>query len=62
MLSNIATGEGLPANFGNEWVLPKTAIYGTPNNEDNGIPAALPASANGKYPAGTPSAPAPPNK
>jgi hypothetical protein len=40
-LSNIAEREGLPANFGNEWVLPKTAIYGTPNNQDNGIPAAL---------------------
>ena len=37
-LSNIATQEGLPANFGSEWVLPKTAIYGTPNNQDNGIP------------------------
>jgi hypothetical protein len=61
-LANIATGEGLPANFGNEWVLPKTAIYGTPNNEDNGIPAALPPNANGKYPAAQPGVAAPPTK
>ena len=53
-LSNIAASEGLPANFGSEWVLPKTAIYGTPNNEDNGIPPALPPGANGKYPAAQP--------
>jgi hypothetical protein len=66
-LQNIAVSEGLPASFGNEWVLPKTAIYGTPNNQDNGIPPALPPSANGKYPPaqplpGVPSAPATPNK
>jgi len=53
-LANIAASEGLPANFGNEWVLPKTAIYGTPNEQDNGIPAALPPSANGKYPPAQP--------
>jgi mono/diheme cytochrome c family protein len=47
-LSNLAEREGLPANFANEWVLPKTAVYGTPNNQDNGIPQAL--SPNGKNP------------
>jgi hypothetical protein len=61
-LQNIAVSAGLPPNFGNEWVLPKTAIYGTPNNQDNGIPPALPPSANGKYPATQPAAPATPNK
>jgi len=63
-LSNIATGEGLPANFGNEWALPKTAIYGTPNDQDNGIPAALPPGASGKYPPAQmqPGAPATPTK
>jgi mono/diheme cytochrome c family protein len=60
-LSNIAVSEGLPANFGNEWALPPTAVYGTPNNQDNGIPAELPPSANGKYP-NAPTAPASPNK
>jgi hypothetical protein len=53
-LSNIAASEGLPANFGSEWMLPKTAIYGTPNEQDNGIPPALPQGANGKYPAAQP--------
>ena len=61
-LQNIAVSAGLPANFGNEWVLPKTAIYGTPNNQDNGIPPALPPSANGKYPATQPAAAATPNR
>jgi len=37
-LSAIAEREGLPANFANEWALPPTAVYGTPNNQDNGIP------------------------
>jgi hypothetical protein len=49
-LATIAESEGLPANFAKEWALPPTAIYGTPNNQDNGIPAELPPSANGKYP------------
>ena len=61
-LANIAAREGVenPEN----WGLPKTAVYGTPNNQDNGIPAELPPSANGKYPAGqpAPAAPASPNK
>ena len=37
-LSAIAEREGLPANFANAWALPPTAVYGTPNNQDNGIP------------------------
>jgi hypothetical protein len=66
-LATIAESEGLPANFANEWALPPTAIYGTPNNQDNGIPTELAPSANGKYPPSQsapsqPSAPAGPNK
>ena len=49
-LANIAASEGLDQSY-TEWVLPRTAIYGTPNNQDNGIPAALAPDANGKYPA-----------
>ena len=57
-LATIAASEGLDQSF-TEWVLPRTAIYGTPNNQDNGIPPALPPGANGKYPA-QPAAPATP--
>jgi hypothetical protein len=46
-LSNIAEREGFSANFANDWALPPTAVYGTPNNQDNGIPAELPASGKG---------------
>jgi hypothetical protein len=61
-LANIAAREGVENP--EAWVLPKTAVYGTPNNQDNGIPAELPPNANGKYPAGQtePGAPASPNK
>ncbi len=38
-LSSIAESEGLPAGFASEWTLPPTAVYGTPNDQDNGIPA-----------------------
>src|SRR5438105_5428824 len=51
-LSNIAQSEGLPASFGSEWGLPPTAVYGTPNNQDNGIPEAL--APNGKQAAPAP--------
>jgi len=67
-LATIAQSEGFnDTNFANEWGLPPTAIYGTPNNQDNGIPAELPPSANGKYPPSQTapaqtSAPARPNK
>ena len=50
-LGAIAEHEGLPASFAGEWALPSTAIYGTPNNQDNGIPGqamnALPGSGSG---------------
>ena len=39
-LATIAASEGLDQSY-TEWVLPPTAIYGTPNNQDNGIPAAV---------------------
>jgi hypothetical protein len=38
-LSSIAESEGMPASFADEWTLPPTAVFGTPNNQDNGIPA-----------------------
>ncbi len=37
-LQQIAAHEGFPASFAEEWTLPATAVYGTPNNQDNGIP------------------------
>ena len=36
-LSDIAAAEGLTPKE-TEWKLPATAVYGTPNNQDNGIP------------------------
>jgi mono/diheme cytochrome c family protein len=71
-LSNIAAHEGLPPGFANpEWELPSTAIYGTPNNQDNGIPKAAtplatqpktssPGSAATSKPAAAPAAPTQP--
>jgi len=37
-LANLATQQGLDASFMGEWTMPRTAVYGTPNNQDNGIP------------------------
>jgi len=37
-LGNIAEREGLPADMAKDWKMPPTAVYGTPNNQDNGIP------------------------
>jgi hypothetical protein len=37
-LANLATQQGLDASFMGAWTMPRTAIYGTPNNQDNGIP------------------------
>jgi len=37
-LQDIAAREGLPPNMAKDWTLPPTAVYGTPNNQDNGIP------------------------
>jgi hypothetical protein len=53
-LSDIAAREGIE-NY-NDWALPRTAVYGTPNNQDNGIPADVPAGAKG---AGASPAPGP---
>jgi len=38
-LSDIAQREGLPATFADEWTLPATAVYGTPDGKDDAIPA-----------------------
>jgi hypothetical protein len=53
-LGNVAEKEGLPASFAGNWALPPTAVYGTPNNMDNGIPAAV--NPSGKAPAEQPAA------
>ena len=45
-LSDIATSEGLTANQ-TDWSLPSTAVYGTPNNQDNGIPGQVTTSQGG---------------
>jgi cytochrome c553 len=37
-LSDIAQREGLPATFADEWTLPATAVYGTPDGKDDAIP------------------------
>ncbi len=41
-LHEIAKTQGMPPGFANDWAdksaLPGTAVYGTPNEEDNGIP------------------------
>ncbi|MDP9049918.1 MAG: cytochrome c [Acidobacteriota bacterium] len=54
-LTDIAEREGIenPTN----WTLPRTAVYGTPNNQDNGIPTQLPAGAKGASGVPSPMAP-----
>jgi len=37
-LHQIANEEGMPPGFADPWGMPGTAIYGTPNGQDNGIP------------------------
>ncbi len=37
-IGDVAEHEGLPRNFSAEWTLPATAVYGTPGNQENGIP------------------------
>jgi mono/diheme cytochrome c family protein len=37
-LHSIAHDAGMPPGFADPWALPATAIYGTPNGQDNGIP------------------------
>jgi mono/diheme cytochrome c family protein len=66
-LSDIAHDQGLPPGFAQPWVLPATAdVYGTPNNQDNGIPgqdkitgANTPAATAKPATTGTPAATAP---
>jgi len=49
---------GMPSDFANPWGFPGTAIYGTPNGQDNGIPgqptgaATAPAKPSTATPAG----------
>ena len=44
-LSDVATGEGLPAAFASEWTIPPTAATGTPSGEPYVIPAPAAKSA-----------------
>ena len=48
-LSKIASDEGMDWNTVSNWAMPATAVIGTPNNQDNGIPEA--AAPGGKAPA-----------
>jgi mono/diheme cytochrome c family protein len=52
-LHSIAKDAGMQPGFADPWALPSTAIYGTPNNDDNGIPGqpmgAAPVSAGAHY-------------
>jgi len=45
-LSKIASDEGMDWNTVSNWQMPATAVVGTPNNQDNGIPEA--GTPNGK--------------
>jgi mono/diheme cytochrome c family protein len=47
-LHQIASAQAMPAGFADPWGLPSTAVYGTPNNEDNGIPGQPAAGGGGK--------------
>ncbi len=55
-LSNLAVQQGLPADFMQGWKLPPTAVYGTPNNQDNGIPPAVTPNGKGSAAPQAPSA------
>jgi hypothetical protein len=37
-LHQIANEQGMPPGFADRWGMPATAVYGTPNGQDNGIP------------------------
>ena len=58
-LHDIAKDEGMQPGFADPWGLPSTAIYGTPNNQDNGIPGqnigTAPAAAAKSAPTAQPS-------
>jgi len=61
-LHQIANEQGLPPGFADPWGMPATAVYGTPNGQDNGIPglgtttAPTGAQSHGSNAAGQPSA------
>ncbi len=57
-LATVAQSEGLPADFAGQWALPPTAVYGTPNGQDNGIPPDLKVKPNGGTTQSTQPAPA----
>jgi hypothetical protein len=52
-LHAIAKDAGMQPGFADPWALPSTAVYGTPNGDDNGIPGqtmgAVPAGAGAHY-------------
>jgi hypothetical protein len=55
-LSGIAEREGLPASFADEWVLPATAIHGTPDGQTFVLPTSQNATPGaGAYKAAPPS-------
>jgi mono/diheme cytochrome c family protein len=60
-LHQIANEQGMPPGFADPWGMPGTAIYGTPNGQDNGIPglgtttAPAGAQSHGSNAAGQPS-------
>jgi mono/diheme cytochrome c family protein len=48
-LHAIAQKEGMPPGFADPWSLPTTAIYGTPDNQDHGIPGEMPGMPPGSF-------------
>ena len=60
-LHQIANVQGMPPGFADPWGMPATAVYGTPNGQDNGIPglgtttAPAGAQSHGSNAAGQPS-------
>jgi hypothetical protein len=53
-LHEIAKKEGMQPGLSDPWVLPATAIYGTPDNQDHGIPGITASSAAPAKPASAP--------
>jgi mono/diheme cytochrome c family protein len=55
-LPEIEEHEGFSSHFASDWALPGTAVYGTPNSQDNGIPGesmSSPASRTGSKATGS---------